>query len=120
MKKISVLALGAVMFTPALAAAQFGEIGKLFSDLTTLINNTLVPLVFGIALIAFLWGMTRWLIWGGSDDESRTKGKNLAIWSVVAFVLMISIFAIANIISGALGLDDDADLDNIPTVPTRG
>ena len=120
-KYSTVFVLGLLILTPVLAFAQneFGEVGSLLNDFIVFINNTLVPLVFGLALLFFLWGMTNWLILNGADEEARNKGKSLALWSIAAFVLMISIFAIANIVAGALGLDQDTDLDNIPTVPTR-
>ena len=106
----------AVTLSPMVALAQFGEINTFIGRITTFINNTLIPLVFAIALIVFIWGMFRFFIHKGAED--REQGKQLAIWSVVAFVLMVSIWGIVNLIANGLGFSGD-QIENIPTTPTR-
>lgn len=104
-------------FVPMVALAQeFGQINTFVGRITTFINNTLIPLVFAIALIVFIWGMFRYFIHKGAED--REQGKQLAIWAVVAFVLMVSIWGIVNLIAGGLGFSGQ-QIQNIPTTPTR-
>jgi hypothetical protein len=100
-------------------AQDLGPIGGLFDGFLVLINDTLIPIVFALALLFFLWGMARWLILGGSDDEARSKGKSLALWSVIALVLMVSIWAIVALVNNSLGLDSQQNAPNIPNVPGR-
>ena len=110
-----------LLFMPLLASAQFGgndKIGELFGDIRNFINNVLIPLVFAVALLIFIWGMFRFFIYGGHEDEEREKGKSLMIWSIVAFVLMVSIFGIVNLIAGGLGWSGK-DLQGVPDVPTK-
>lgn len=98
-------AIGALYVVPVVAAAQTGnfkELTKFFDSIRGFINGTLVPLVFAIAFLAFLWGATKYFILGGGDEGKREEGRQLMLYSIVAFVLMISIWGIVNLIGGSL------------------
>lgn len=108
------------MCMPMLAMAQFGgsdEIGGFFENITSFINDVLIPLTFAIALLVFLYGVVKYFIWGGADPGSREEGTKLMLYSVAGFVLMVSIFGIVNLIAGGLGFDDET-IENIPDAPT--
>lgn len=122
MNRIKTLAVkaGAALlpFTPMVALAQFGEVNTFIGKITTFINNTLIPLVFGVALLVFVWGMFKFFILKGHEEDSQKEGKNLMIYAVVAFVLMVSIWGIVNLIAGGLGFSGE-QIQNIPSTPTR-
>jgi len=122
-KLLSKLSIATLAFMPFLAAAQdetFKEIGTFFTNISGFINTILIPLVFALALLFFLFGAFRYFIAGGADPTKRAEGTKLMIYSVVGFVLMVSIFGIVNIIANGLGFSDKGkNLDNIPSVPTR-
>jgi hypothetical protein len=113
-----------VAFTPvfAFAAGNYGS----FSDLTTLaqgfvtfINSTLVPLVFALAFLVFIWGVFRYFIQGGSDETARDAGKQLMLWGIIGFVVMISVWGIVNLISNGLFGTGSQKLDStsLPQAP---
>lgn len=116
-KTLAKAGAAATAFLPAVALAQenFGEIGGFIDRITTFINNTIIPLVFAISLVVFIWGMFRYFIHKGAED--REQGKQLAIWAVVAFVLMVSIWGIVNLIANGLGFSGE-QIQNIPEAPT--
>jgi hypothetical protein len=103
-------------FAPMVALAQFGEINTFIGRITTFINNTLIPLVFGVALLMFVWGMFKFFIY--NTEEEKEKGKDLALYAIVAFVLMVSVWGIVNLIAGGLGFSGE-QIQNIPSTPTR-
>lgn len=105
-------------FTPVAALAQFGEINSFIGSINTFINNVLIPLVFAVALLVFIWGMFNYFIRGGHDPDKQKEGKDLMLYAVVGFVLMVSIFGIVNLIAGGLGFSGE-NIQNIPSVPTR-
>jgi hypothetical protein len=117
--KKTVLRAGAAVlpFLPMVALAQeFGQINTFIGRITSFINNTLIPLVFGIALLVFIWGMFKFFIY--NTEEEKEKGKDLAVYAVVGFVLMVSIWGIVNLIANGLGFSGE-QVQNIPTTPTR-
>lgn len=119
MKKLGArISASLLAFMPVVALAQFGEINTFFGKITTFINSVLIPLVFAVALLAFIWGMFKFFILGGHNEDKQSEGKSLMIYAVVGFVLMVSIFGIVNLIADGLGFSDDQDIKNIPNVPT--
>ncbi len=109
--------LPALLLMPFIGHAQvFGAVGQFFIDIQTLIDTILIPLVFAIALLAFIWGMYLYFIQGGGSDDSRQKGKQLALWAVIGFVLMVSIWGIVNAV--ALGLFGTTAPPQLPGTPT--
>jgi hypothetical protein len=69
-----------------------------------LINNVLVPVLFAIAFIVFLYGIARAYIFSGGDPEKVKEGHKLLLWGLIAFVVMISIWGIVNVVANTFGL----------------
>lgn len=119
MKKILSSTLTVVaLFVPIIALAQdYGQITSYFSGITAAINTTFLPLVFALALLVFVWGMFRFFIYGGHNDEEKAKGKSLMIWAIVGFVLMVSIWGVVNLVTSVLGLDNNNNAPELPETP---
>lgn len=114
MKKI--ILLGALYALPLVSFAQFGPIDSYFIGAMYFIKTKLVPLVFAVALLYFIWGMFLYFIKGGASPDSQKKGTQMMIWSVAGFVLMVSIWGIVNLIgSGLFGTSPQPP--NLPSLP---
>ena len=104
---------------PLLAAAQSKTFGSgldtYIGSIISFIKGTLVPLIIVLALLAFIWGMFTFFILGGSDEEKQAKGKQLMIWGIDGFVLIISVQGIVNFLANALGIGGGTI--PIPTLP---
>lgn len=108
----------AALLTPALALAQFDEIDELGANVTLFINNTIVPLIFAIAFVVFLWGVVKFFIIGKDSEIDKESARNYMLWGIGGFVLMVSIWGIVNLIAGGLNLTNERIL-NIPDAPTE-
>lgn len=115
-KTLARIALASTTFLPVVALAQFGEINTFVGKVTTFINNVLIPLIFAVALLVFIWGMFKYFINKGAEEKEQ--GKTLALYAVVGFVLMVSIWGIVNVVAGGLGLSGE-QIQNLPSIPTR-
>lgn len=118
MKKVSFLSVSLLALTPVVAFAQFGGINSFLGDISTFINGTLIPLIFALALLVFLYGVFNYFILGGGDEGKREEGRKLMLWAIIGFVVMVSIFGIVNLIANGLGFSQDEDIQNIPNVPS--
>ncbi|MEK9161024.1 MAG: pilin [Patescibacteria group bacterium] len=78
-----------------------------FYEIIRFIDSVLVPLIFSVAFIIFLWGVFRFFIAGGEDKEKREEGKKFVLWGVIGFVLMFSLWGIVNLIINSLGFDTE-------------
>lgn len=113
-----VLALPFVTMAQEDDAGDFGEISTFIGKISTFINGTLIPLIFGIALLVFLWGIFKYFILGGGDDGKREEGKQLMLYAIIGFVVMVSVFGIVNMIANGLGFSGEDTIQNIPNVPS--
>lgn len=113
-----ILSLTALALIPvaALAAPNFTYLGDFTGGLQALINNRLVPLVFAIAILMFLWGVFNTFILGGGDEEKQTKGKQLMVYAIIGFVLMVSLWGIVNLVANIFGVDQNKGF-NMPVLP---
>jgi predicted PurR-regulated permease PerM len=80
---------------PQLAYAQ--SLQLFFLGIIDFFQFVVLPFLIALAFGFFVFGLVRFAIAGGGNDESRQKAKALIIWSVVAFVLFITLFGIVNL-----------------------
>lgn len=94
-------------------------IETLFVFVIHAINVYLVPLIFALAFIYFLWGAFRFFIAGRGNEESVEKGKDFFVWSIVGFVVMLSIWGIVNLVINTLPINNNTQPD-LPLFRTAG
>ncbi len=95
-----------------------GNIGNTFRAILDFINTILVPTIFALAFLVFIWGVFKTFIMGGHDEEKQSEGKQLMIYAIIGFVVMVSVWGIVNLVAGGFGLNTDAGLQQIPRGPT--
>jgi len=93
----------AFVFAQGGPRAGFGGIGDFVEALLGFINSYLTPFVFALAFIFFLWGVFKFFFWQGLSGEGRDEGKQLILWAVIAFVVMVSIWGLVNVVATGLG-----------------
>ena len=91
-----------------------GEFGQLLRDLLAFANNILIPFILGIGFLVFVWGMFRYFIAGGANDEAKEQGKSLMVYATLGFVLIIVFWGIVNLLAQSTGLDGDPAVGVIP------
>ncbi len=74
------------------------------STILYIINSILVPLLFAIAFIVFLYGIARAYIFSGGDPAKVSEGHKLLLWGIIAFVVMISLWGLVNVVANTFGL----------------
>lgn len=107
MKKVFALTSGviAAFVVPLISFAQATQIndvksvGKFIIDS---INNIFVPVIFAIAFIVFVWGAFQTFIMGANDEETKTNGKNLMLWGLIGFFVMVSVWGLVSILTGTV------------------
>jgi hypothetical protein len=88
--------------TPLVSFAAINNLSDVGSFIINFINNVLVPVLFALAFIVFLWGAFTAFILGASDGTAKEKGKNLMLWGLIGFFVMISIWGLVNILVGTI------------------
>ncbi len=103
MKKSSTVLALTLLVLPTVSHAQSLQI--LFSNIPKFILTVLVPFLFGIAFLMFVYNAIRYFVLEGHSEDGQAKAKALAIYSVAAFVFLIIFFGIVRLLTGSTGLD---------------
>ena len=105
----------ASLFYPGVSFAQ--RTPSNFSDLVTLLLNIIsvtIPLLAGLSILVFFWGLARFVLSAGGDERAHTEGKRFMLWGIIAMFVMMSVWGIVAVITNTLGISLF-----IPLLPTR-
>lgn len=110
MKKINALALGSLVAfaLPLISSAQtVSNITTVGQFIINLINNVFVPVLFAVAFLVFLWGAFDAFILGANNEEKKDHGKNLMLWGLIGFFVMVSVWGLVNILTGSVSFGNN-------------
>lgn len=60
------------------------------------ILNAVIPILIGIGVVYFIWGVVRFMIADG--EEAKTKGKDQIIYGLIGFAAIFGIWGLVNIV----------------------
>lgn len=93
--------------------------GQGITDLTSIINfftctimNAIVPLLMGLAIIGFVYGVIKYFL-NPDNEEKRKDGKSFMFWGIVTLFVMVSIWGLVGILSNTF-LDGKTVLPSLP------
>lgn len=72
--------------------------------LIALINSVLVPLIFALSFIVFLYGVAKKYIFSNGNEGDVEEGHKLILWGLVGFVVMISLWGLVNIVANTFDI----------------
>ena len=112
MKKVIIAALA---LTPAFVFAQsLSNLETLLRSVGRLIDIAL-PIVVAIALLAFFWGLVKFIFAQG-DETAKTDAKKVMLWGVIALFVMVSVWGLVRFFGTAIGIQQ-GDVIIVPKVP---
>jgi hypothetical protein len=88
----------------------------LFSFILDLINRIVVPLIFAAAFLVFVFGVAQAFIFNGGDPNKIKDGRKFALYGIIGFFLMLSVWGLVNILVGTFGFRGQ----NRPDLPSFG
>lgn len=110
MKKITTLGILFLAATPFLASAQNLTPFVSIIEAVGTIVNLLIPILVGVAIIVFFWGLIKYIRESGKGHE---QGRNIMIAGLVSLFVMVCLYGIINFAAGALNISGN----NTATVP---
>lgn len=96
------------IFFPTFSHAM--SLQETIGNFTIFLINTVVPFLLGIGFLFFAINVIRYFVAGSGNEEGRKKAKNLAIYSVLGFVVILVFWGIVNMLTQSIGLTG-----NMPT-----
>ena len=88
-----------------------------FQDLlcyiTKIINDSVIPLIFAVATVMFVWGVVQFFIINADEEKKRAQGKQFMIWGIVALAVMLSVWGLVGILSTTFGIKGGSVLPQV-------
>lgn len=98
-----------VIITPIISFAALDGIKGLITSSIDIIN-LLIPVVFGLAILFFFWGVAQFILHSDQED-AREDGKQRMLWGVVALFVIASIYGILGFIGDSIGIKPSSSLN---------
>lgn len=99
--------LALALLFPSFAFAQEG-IQTIIVAVMGFLNAVFIPFLLGIGFLFFVWNAIRYFVIEGGNEGAREDAKNLALYSVLAFVVIVIFWGVVNMLVNSIGLQDEA------------
>jgi len=90
----------------SLGADTTGSLQSLLSGIGGFINSVLIPFILGIAFLIFVVNVVRFFIIGSHDPEGQKNARYLALYSIGAFVFILTFWGIVNFLINGIGFNN--------------
>lgn len=94
------------LIVPSIA---FGaSLADLFGAVTDLIAGSIIKLIFGVAIVYFMWGVVQYVL--NPSQEAKEKGREKIIIGLIALTIMFSVYALVKAFQTTFKLTDNGAL----------
>ena len=91
------------------------DVDSILGTVTNILNS-IIPIIIGLAVVYFLWGVFGYVT-AGADDKKK-EARDVMIYGIIAIFVMVSVWGLVNLLVDTFGLDNSLPSD-IPTVPNN-
>jgi hypothetical protein len=81
----------------------FKSIGQIFNYFSCTIVGYIIPFLFTLATVAFIWGIIQFFL-NPENEEGRSKGKSFMLWGIIALFVMVSMWGLVGVIGNTFGV----------------
>jgi len=71
---------------------------------TGILNDAVIPLIFAMAMVMFVWGAVNFFIINGDEAPKREQGRQFMIWGIIALAVMLSVWGLVGILKTTFGI----------------
>jgi hypothetical protein len=90
--------------SPLVAFAQTGSLQELLNGVGGFFNAIVIPFLLAIAFLVFVVNAIRFFVFTSTTDDGKKNAKNLAIYGVATFVVILSFWGLVNLLVQGIGL----------------
>ena len=69
-----------------------------------LFDTVVVPVLFALAFLTFIWGVVKYFFLDGGDEVKREEGKKFVLWGLLGLVVLFSVWGFVNLLLSTLGI----------------
>ncbi|NNM83897.1 hypothetical protein HKL94_01610 [Candidatus Parcubacteria bacterium] len=82
--------------------AQF--IGNGSTGIIGVINTIVIPVIFALVFLVFIWGVANYLLINGGNEDKRAEGRQFILWGILGMVVLFSVWGFVNLLLSTLGI----------------
>ncbi len=75
-------------------AAADATLGGFIDAIKGLINDKIIPFLFVLGTVIFIWGVVQYVIGSQGSDAKIAQGKKAMLWGIIGLTIMMSAWAI--------------------------
>ena len=83
-----------------------GKLQDIFDGITCIIGNSVIPLLFSVAVVGFIWGAIKFFIIDADEESKREQGRQFMMWGIIALAVMISVWGLVGVLTGTFGISN--------------
>lgn len=80
------------------------KLQDLFDYGTCIIYSSIIPLIFALALVMFIWGVVQYVI-NSSEEAKKEKGRQFMIWGIIALTVMVSVWGLVRVLGDTFNIE---------------
>ena len=69
-----------------------------------IINSSVIPLIFALAVVMFIWGVVKFTIINANEEAKREEGRQYMLWGIIALAVMLSVWGLVGILGGTFNI----------------
>jgi hypothetical protein len=102
---------------PAGGTCSAPQVGAALSSylnyVTCIINNSVIPILFALATVLFIWGVIKFFFINVDEEAKRAQGKQFMIWGIVALAVMLSMWGLVNVLRTTFNINTGSVLPQV-------
>lgn len=79
-------------------------IGSGTTGVIGLLNVVVVPVIFALSFLVFVWGVVNYFFFNGGDEAKRAEGRAFVLWGLLGMVVLFSVWGFVNLLLSTLGI----------------
>ncbi len=79
-------------------------IGSGSTGIIGLINDVIVPVIFALSFLVFIWGVMNYFFLNGGDETKRSEGRQFALWGILGMAVLFSVWGFVGLLLSTLGI----------------
>lgn len=89
-------------------AIRFKSVLDILIWVKCVIVSAIIPLIFTLALLFFLWGIVEFM--ATQKEDKRKEAKKRMLWGIIGIFVMVSLWGIIKILGNTLGIESTVPL----------
>ena len=79
-------------------------IGSGSNGIIGVLNTIVVPVIFTLAFLVFVWGVVNYFFLHGGEEGKREEGRQFILWGIIGMVVLFSVWGFVSILLSTLGI----------------